>query len=543
MALTEQEKQIVEFGKKSGKSQQEIIGAISKYRSTAKPAEPKKKEMSGQQADKFLNKSTAGQIFSKETLSEVPKAAYDTVVGGGLKFIKSAVTAPKNIVEGIQGKPMTSDPGKGFMGEEITTFQQDFQDKTLPAVESGEKTPLGATAETVGGIVLGAVDTLGAGELVSGSAKAVKGGVGAIKNGTSKIKTTVEDAGSSFLRRLQQPDVSEATKVSLNPKEALKDSTQDIQISVGGKLKPLSEVTINESTKLKSGTKRNIDSFTKQAEKFSKDRSTPGGSPVEIVGSRTDKALDFADRKRQIVGKKMGEIEDRFADQVVPIKESTFKQFADVVDYAKNPKYGVSNQNAPTVGKFIDDFDTLNKEGLTVAERNNFVRRWQEYLQDAKDPFGNFKENATANTKIQNAVSKLKNETVESISDKTYRNLRKQYAEYKKLEEIGNQLLGRDGLLGERIKGAATIKRAIQSNSDAGARQFLIKLRDLTGYDAIKEGDLALTAMENVGDYQGLNLLNIIKEGKSGIINRALEKGQDLLVGDKSARVIKYINK
>ena len=83
----------------------------------------------------------------------------------------------------------------------------------------------------------------------------------------------------------------------------------------------------------------------------------------------------------------------------------------------------------------------------------------------------------------------------------------------------------------------------MKSNSDAGARQFLVKLKELTGYDALKDGDLALTAMENVGDFQGLSLLEVLKQGKSGIIGKALEKAQDVIVGDDATRVTNYIKK
>jgi len=65
----------------------------------------------------------------------------------------------------------------------------------------------------------------------------------------------------------------------------------------------------------------------------------------------------------------------------------------------------------------------------------------------------------------------------------------------------------------------------------------------LTGYDAIKDGDLALTAMENVGDFQGLSLLEVLKSGKSGLVGSALEKAQSMIVGDSATRVKKYIKK
>ena len=138
----------------------------------------------------------------------------------------------------------------------------------------------------------------------------------------------------------------------------------------------------------------------------------------------------------------------------------------------------------------------------------------------------------------------IKNETVSAISaqDKIYRGLRSQYSTYKKLNDFGDSLLGKDGLLGDKIKGGATVKRAIMSNSDAGARQFLIKLKELTGYDAIKEADLALTAMKNVGDYQGLSLLQVLNEGKSGFVRKVLEKTQDAVVGNNATRINNFVS-
>lgn len=373
----------------------------------------------------------------------------------------------------------------------------------------------------------------------------VETGVDVAKSVASKPTEFVVDTVENLSKKIARPDVSEATLVSLNPKEALKGTGQDIQVSVGGKMKKLSEITPTENTKLQISTEKSLGSFTKQAEKFAKDRAVEGGSPVEIVGNRVDKALDFADRKRQVVGKKMGELELKYKDDVIPVGDKPFKAFTEVVDLSEKPAYGVTGQNSAIAKKLVEDFDKLAENGLTLEERIKFVRSWSSDIEDAKDAFGKFKENASVWTKIQNAVVSLKDEGVEAVSlkDKTYRGLRQQYSTYKKLDEIGDMLLGKDGALGQRIKGAATVKRAIQSNSDAGARQFLTKLKELTGYDAIKEGDLALTAMKNVGDYQGLSLLNIVQEGKLGLINRALNFAQDKIVGNKATRVKNFIRK
>lgn len=362
---------------------------------------------------------------------------------------------------------------------------------------------------------------------------------------------TILSKGRNFVDRFTAPDVSEAAKVSLNPEKALKGTTQDVLVSVkspvaGEKpiLKNLSELTPEEKKMVQVDTAKTLDDFTKQAEIFKRDRSVADGSPVEIVGKRVDTALELADKERQKIGSQMGEIEKKYLDNKLDIGEDTMKVLDETMAKFKNPRFGMDTGGAPVVQKLTEDFAMLQTNGATIQERLQFVRDWQDYLRNSKDGFGNFKDNAVANARVEKVINGLRNETVDHISqvDSEYKNLRTEYAKHIQLQDIGDSLLGKDGALGERVKGAATVKRAIQSNSDAGARQFLTRLKEITGYDAIKEGDIALTAMDDVGDYQGLSLLNVLNEGKSGVVKKILEKGQDLLVGDKAARAKRYIN-
>jgi hypothetical protein len=392
------------------------------------------------------------------------------------------------------------------------------------------------------------VATAGAGKKVAqtGIETGIRGALRATdttKSLLSKAKTSVVDTVENFGKKVLDPEVSDATKVSLNPMKALADSGQDITVSINGKLKKLSEVTPDENVSLQMSTKRSLETFDEQAKKFAKDRSVKGGSPVEIVGNRIDRVVDFANKRRQSIGKKMGDIEIKYANDTLPIGENTSNAFIETIKNFDNPRFGVDTADSGVIRKLVKDFDELEQTGSSIGDRLEFIRSWDKYLNDSKDAFGKFKENATVNTRIQNAVKTLKDETVNAVSnkDQVYKQLRTQYRTYKQLDEIADNLLGKDGALGQRIKGAATVKRAVQSNSDAGARQFLVKLKELTGYDAIKEGDLALTAMENVGDYQGLSLLNIVREGKTGLINKGLEKIQDIVAGSKSDRVKRYI--
>jgi len=367
-----------------------------------------------------------------------------------------------------------------------------------------------------------------------------------------EVTDTVLAGPKRVFKQIAGPEVSDAAKVSLNPMEALKDTGQDILVSVknaeAGKppvLKKLSELLPEEKARVQAETKENFESFLEQAKKFKNSRDVEGGSPVEIVGKRADQALEVADKQRQAIGSQMGEIEAKYLDNPLAVSEETLGEFSDVIKNFENKKFGVDTGGGPVVRKLVEDFDALTQNGATVGERLEFVRNWQQYLRDSKDPFGNFKENASANMRIEKAINKIRNETVDHISevDKGYAGLRKQYAEHLTLQDIGDALLGKEGAYGDRIKGAATVKRAIQSNSDAGARQFLVKLRELTGYDAIKEGDVALTAMDLVGDYQGLSLLNVLNEGKGGVIKQVLEKLRDIAVGSDKKRVEEYIKK
>jgi len=466
--------------------------------------------------------------------SIIPFAEGANLLGVGSKVASAAsptLTAAQQAIN--LGKQTAIGAGTGY-GFDVAQNLADPDKTTAESFKPGLGTVLGAAAPAV---VTGTLKAGGA------AIDAGKSGFNKASNAFSSTKSTIADTGSSFFDRISSPDVNDAARVSLNPVEALKGTGQDIQVSVGGKNKMLSQLTPDEIKIVQTETANNLKNFTKQAELFAKDRSVDGGSPVEIVGSRADKALDLVDKKRRAVGEVMGAVEERLSNQPIPVSNETLSTFSDLVDYSNSPKYGTSSQNAQVVQKMVNDFDALAENGLTIGERNKFIRAWQQYLKDAKDPFGNFKENTTVNTKMEMAVNKLKNETVEGINDPVYKQARKEYAKYMKLQEVGDQLLGKDGIQGERIKGAATVKRAIQSNSDAGSRQFLKELKNITGYDAIKEGDLALIAMENVGDYQGLSLLNVLKEGKSGIINKALEAGQDFVVGNKATRVDKFVNK
>ncbi len=290
----------------------------AKARELLKPKQPvNQDQMSPEQADKFLNKSTVGQIFSKETAQELPKAAYETLVGNAAKFVKSAVEAPVNIVQGLQGKEMTTaninDP---VTGKPIGSFQTDFQNKILPAVESGQISPLKGTVQAVGGPILGAVDVLGAGELVPGGTKLVKSGAEQGSKLLTNTKNAISDIippGGGGVGQIASDLVSRVPRAGERVKEAIttaseraaKMKTATPQVKQAMKSN-LDERIINTIESSDIDTKKAF----KDVVNIAGEQSTKIGTkkqPTIIGGELATKQFELINKAKQDVGKKLGD--------------------------------------------------------------------------------------------------------------------------------------------------------------------------------------------------------------------------------------------
>lgn len=294
------------------------MNAILDYgKKTYEPKQTNTDQMSPEQADKFLNKSTVGQIFSKETAQELPKAAYETLVGNAAKFVKSAVEAPVNIVQGLQGKEMTTaninDP---VTGKPIGSFQTDFQNKILPAVESGQISPLKGTVQAVGGPILGAADVLGAGELVPGSVNLVKSGAEQGSKLISSTKQAVSDIippGGGGIGQIATDIAERVPRAVERVKETLATASE--------RANKMKTATPQVKQAMKSNlddriinTIESADPATKQAYKdvvdIAGETSTKIGTkkqPTIVGGELASKQFELINKQKQAVGKKLGD--------------------------------------------------------------------------------------------------------------------------------------------------------------------------------------------------------------------------------------------
>lgn len=411
-------------------------------------------------------------------------------------------------------------------------------DKLL--VPTNKDQELGDKIGTVGAIIAPFAPAL-----ISRGVKGAKGVSGLVGKGKNIVKETVDEA-------LFTPATEEATKTTLNP---FIEKVADVSIPVKNEkglvnyvVKSAKDATPQEIQAYKEEVSDLYKNFTEQGQKFLKDRSVKGGSPVEQVGERIDHFAGEVKKFRQTVGKQMGEIEDKALNvKIAPAKNTIVQEFKNVVEQFKAgniDNYGPDEGLNKEMKKLYKDLNNLENRGATVGETLSFTRKWARFIENQKDKFGDFKDNKFANSSIEKVVNAVKDQARDTLSesDGTYRELVSKYRLTSRFGEEAKRLLGQEGLYGSTIKGAATAKRAIQSNSDAGARQFLKTLRDITGYDGIKEADVALKAMKDVGDYQGLSLLGILSEAEGGILNTVKNVAKKLTPSE-AKRTEKYIKK
>ncbi|MED5668510.1 hypothetical protein VZ145_23255, partial [Enterobacter hormaechei] len=89
--------------------------------------------------------------------------------------------------------------------------------------------------------------------------------------------------------------------------------------------------------------------------------------------------------------------------------------------------------------------------------------KWARYIEDQKDKFGDFTSNKSANLQIERVIRSIKEDARKVLADnnESYRTLVQGYAKTSRFGEEAKRLLGQEGLYGDSIKGAATVKRAI----------------------------------------------------------------------------------
>lgn len=379
---------------------------------------------------------------------------------------------------------------------------------------AGSSLEAGNDARTVikDGLVGGAT-----GAAMGGGLTTVGKGVGALATGVGKGVKAVKNIDK--LDAVLPVTADDATKTVLNP---FKEKTSKVSIptEAGLVVKNSKELTPAEVAAYKDDIAAKYKAYLNQSKKFVQDRSVDGGGGLDLAAANAEKYVKQVDVKRKAIGTAMGEIEKANSNKYVDLSKGTsFSSFIEnLQNSAGKANYAGKETITPETDLFLKDALKLQQRGTTAGEVLDFTRSWQNKLEDMKDKFGDFKDNKFSNSKIQNVINEMKDGVRNQLAeaDPAYKELVKNYRLTSTFKSEANRLMGQNGLYNEPIKGTALMKRAVESNSDAGARQFLKTLRDITGYDGIADATVAIKAMKDAGDSQGLSLLGIMNDATKG---------------------------
>ena len=330
--------------------------------------------------DRFQDVST-GQIITradttqKEQFKSVGTNIAETFIDPAVKFVHSAVNAPVDIVRGLLGKEPINTTFKNTQGQDTNTIQSEFATKTVPSVESGDVSPLAATAGVVGQTVGGAADVLGAPDFAKFGSKLVdstiEGSIGALAKAKNVVTTTAE----KLLPKTAQKVLSTAEK------DVYKLSAQEQKLWFQNKARVASEEASSALQKAKQAadkdilqTKEQINTFKQNLGQVTKNTSISLKKPaqqlmkdmskkyVELTGEAADSSPSLS--KTISADNLSAEIDSKF--EYNPDVATSLKKELGILE--KNPKEQVDletklpiiKSEAPPV-KMVTNQEILNK--------------------------------------------------------------------------------------------------------------------------------------------------------------------------------------
>ena len=301
------------------------------------------------------------------------------------------------------------------------------------------------------------------------------------------------------------------------------------------------------------------DEFYKQEQAYKNDAKQD--MAINKVGERIGEAYDQVIKQRQEVGKKMGAEIEKIGGKKTDISESLKNFEAELkkqgLEYNTTlPRQGnrtskMSTQDTQLINEYLRDLNKLGSNP-TVAELDAFLSRVPREI-DAFNSTNNVTKVTNGERIITNHLKKLR-ENLSPEKDPSfaeYYEARKDYHELSDFLDEGSRFLGGKSQAGDYVKDASLAKSAVQSVLENGKKDWLLKLEDLTGYQAIDDSVLALQAMKDAGNFKGRSLLDLLSEGqeiptsikgiKDKVLEKAFEVGADKFVGtpaEQTRRVI-----
>lgn len=575
MALSPEELQIAEYGKAQGKTKEQVMNAIAKYRSTQptqaptlQPTEPSLTERLGN-----IGMQAGEQI--QQQIAGTGQYADQNAVQRGIGATATAFNVLPQAVTELAPQPVRSVLGKvseaytkafDWLSNKLSPqIVQDFVAKNPEITKkieasAGSLADLGNIANSIllaEGVKtnVGKVANIGKTGVQSinqvvGSGGTGGAGGGAIDTTSSMIGTGVEKA-KALTKDLTAKVVKNVSEKNVNPQ---------LQVSVENLVKPTTAPQVSGSAVAVKDPLKLYNEFAKQEELFK--TNIKADTALNVVGERTGNAFEKVIKQRQSVGNVMGE-ELKKVGGIKTNTQGAFENFRtelrdsgvayDVLDkkltqIAKQTKFTASDK--AQLQYYAREFQKLGTNP-TVVELDAFMSRIPKAI-DVYKASKNIIGTTNAERIIKNSLSDLRKSLLSSGNpalDK-YAIARSLYSQLSDFVNEGAKYLGKKTASGDFSRDASIAKSSVQSILNGGKKDWLIQLEQLTGYKALDEAVLALQAMKDAGNFRGASLLDLLTPSElptstASLVNKGvdylMQKGASALTGspaDQTRRII-----
>lgn len=483
--LTPKEIQIIEYGKANGKTPQESIKALERYRMS----QPQQ-EFPQEQGGEF---SGTGQrikgVFNagKQKTADIATQAAQGKITKGEAYLQEAGTVANTTLGTVFSLPGLNKISEGFnwivdkadklVKSGAHKFVESLPEETkksyrlapqdMPTPEQRKRvqdnTQAGLDILNLGLTAYGGAETLAKGRVGAGAVmEQAKKGAGALKQGASATIDTVGNVASKAKNKV-----------------------------VGMAEKPI-PAQVQDALK---GTKTStFDEYAETAKKATE--SFKNKTPLELAGEKAQGALDTVQRKLDAVGEQKSGVMNQAAVGNKPVGNIALK-------YRQGLNNFIKSENLVEGDRGLLQRIAKRAEALGSNPSAKQVDQFIDYVQNE---IYSSKRNLTipVTDSTTGALRKLTGELNESLKSQlpdSYRNLNQKYSE---LIEVRNELNSKLGYEGE--KGGSLMKRVF-SPSDAGTKKLFQEVLKLTGVDLINEATMAKFLMETLGDARQISML------------------------------------
>ena len=287
--------------------------------------------------------------------------------------------------------------------------------------------------------------------------------------------------------------------------------------------------------------------------------------PIGEVGSKMGTAFEAVIKQTRDVGEIMSSELKEWGKLRVSIEAAVVKMQEQLAESGLSYNARTRQLNQFGGSAFVEqEIDMLTEffakarllgSSPSVSQLDNFIRQTRTSLKFTKGSTG-----VHTTTNAERIINGGLAEMVESMNPKNsgiaqlnkYWKARKTYSDLKDFTDEGARYLGKVTQSGDYARDASIAKSAVQSILNSGKKDWIIRLEELTGYNALDDSVLALQAMKDAGDFRGLSLLQAMKDqgiplSKTGVVGAILDKtvdvGKRVIAGKPSEQTVAFLKK